>query len=975
MNPIRKRLLSPTSGLLLACGLSAMASAQTAATDTPTTDEDVVVLNPFEVNSTRDVGYLAQNTLAGSRLNTELKNTAAAISVLTPEFLKDIGATSMKDIILFQNNAVPDVGDSDNSVNGNPLIGHDEWQLRIRGVAASYARNFFAWENSTDLYNIERVDQSRGPNSILFGFGSPGGIVNSSTKQASVDSASNAVGVSLGSWSTYRGTLDSNQVLIPGKLAIRLNAMLEDGDSWRKWEFNNARRAHLALKYHPSKDSSLRVEGEVGRVKDNVARPWLAIDQSFIWRQQGRPLSNSSWVDSWSNPGVVSFWPDHYVVNDADGSIHNWLGMSYGSNGNDGNLGGAWQSIDTSGTSWADPTWSAWSMTEAGLAVIPQDSNLAGPDATRKTTYHTISAFYDKQVNERLSFELALNHQSNHFTGYDADGSRATTYYGSSSEIWGDASQYLPDWTANPHAGQLYLENNWTRREQEISSTQLRASLAYSFDIGSVKNRFAALYEHMWRDYSRLEECQVFLGAPYSSSAVYADQNRVYLRHYFTEGDSSDLHVASWKTPVANSGWVADQPPEDTNQSQDTFMAALQSGFFEERFVTTIGVRADRMGLDYNPGSGAASPYEYVLDPAHEQSETFEATTLTLGAVFHATRNISLYGNHSNSRSIPNLGIHLVDSYLAPMPKSDGTDAGLKFDFFDGKLYATVGYYTTNAKDMTDWANVQTAVTDRNTKILTALHGAGLITADEREARTINANGYRFDRKAKGWEFTLVANPTNNWRISANFSVNDVKAENSMADVKAWAEANSAWWLEKAAAQGGSGFLLGGGDWDTLGANIGWMNGSIDPIVALDGYAAKGERKYGANLYTKYTFGGGVLKGFSIGGGGRYQSANVLGMYDDTLDGEYNPTVHYGRELVLFDASLGYSFPTRFLGEGSWVDLQLNISNVFNKRDYQIYTLAWWGVTNSDATQLTRVPERIGLQEPREVTFTATLHF
>ena len=251
-------------------------------------------------------------------------------------------------------------------------------------------------------------------------------------------------------------------------------------------------------------------------------------------------------------------------------------------------------------------------------------------------------------------------------------------------------------------------------------------------------------------------------------------------------------------------------------------------------------------------------------------------------------------------------------------------------------------------------------MTDRNTKILNALLAAGLISSADRESHTINANGYLYDRKAKGWEFTLVANPTNNWRISANFSINDVKAENSMADVKAWANTNSAWWLQKAATQGGSDFLLGGGSWDTLGANIGWMNGSIDPIVALDGHAAKGERKYGANLYTKYTFSDGALKGFSIGGGGRYQSANVLGMY-------YNE-IKMGRNLVLFDGSLGYSFPTKFLGAGSWVDLQLNVANVFNTRKYQIYTLAWWDAAGS-------TPERLGLQEPRKYTFTATLHF
>ncbi len=58
----------------------------------PTAAADVVVeLSPFTVNSAADKGYRAENTLAGSRLNTSLRDTPASISVFTREFLDDIG--------------------------------------------------------------------------------------------------------------------------------------------------------------------------------------------------------------------------------------------------------------------------------------------------------------------------------------------------------------------------------------------------------------------------------------------------------------------------------------------------------------------------------------------------------------------------------------------------------------------------------------------------------------------------------------------------------------------------------------------------------------------------------------------------------------------------------------------------------------------------------------------------------------------
>lgn len=44
----------------------------------------VIELSPFQVLSDKDVGYVANDTLAGSRLRTNLADVANAISVFTP---------------------------------------------------------------------------------------------------------------------------------------------------------------------------------------------------------------------------------------------------------------------------------------------------------------------------------------------------------------------------------------------------------------------------------------------------------------------------------------------------------------------------------------------------------------------------------------------------------------------------------------------------------------------------------------------------------------------------------------------------------------------------------------------------------------------------------------------------------------------------------------------------------------------------
>ncbi|MBK8477167.1 MAG: hypothetical protein IPL39_12985 [Opitutaceae bacterium] len=73
-------LASAAAGGLLAQGTP---SAQ------PASVEDVVVLSPFCVASAEDRGYVAASTLAGNRINTELKDVGASISVVTSQFLRD----------------------------------------------------------------------------------------------------------------------------------------------------------------------------------------------------------------------------------------------------------------------------------------------------------------------------------------------------------------------------------------------------------------------------------------------------------------------------------------------------------------------------------------------------------------------------------------------------------------------------------------------------------------------------------------------------------------------------------------------------------------------------------------------------------------------------------------------------------------------------------------------------------------------
>jgi iron complex outermembrane receptor protein len=942
------------AAISLACGLSTpphvLAQAAPDAAAPAVADDEVIVLSPFEVSTKKDAGYLAGNTLAGSRLNTELKDTAAAISVLTPEFLKDIGATNMKDVILFQNNAVPSVGDAAPNFNANPLMGSPAWNLRIRGLPASYARNYFAWTTSTDFFNVDRVDQSRGPNAILFGFGSAGGIVNTTTKQAVIGERDTEVGLTIGSWDRRRATLDYNQVLIPGKFAMRLNAVGDEGETWREWEFNEDRRVHLAAKWQISPSSVFKAEFEYGKVEDNIARPWLMIDQTYAWKNAGSPTFGSA---QWSWPQseyVTQTWSEHLVYTENNNTLMNWQGMPFSYSANQG--------------------WSHLAMTPENLAIIPIHANPGGGAALRENEYDTFTAVYEKVVSQAFSFELSYNHQSSDFLGYDPDAGNLTrySYLGGATELWADASDYLPTWSTNPNAGRYYVENNWTRRTNTSDIDVFRGTASYESDLGAFgMHRVAGLYEYGMRDYYRVEDSEVFAGRPFATEAEF-DSNRIFRRYYITPGEAATIRVPSWQQALVNvtdpvsgrtlsSAWVPNQGIDDIEIRQHTYLAALQSRFFKDRLVTILGYRRDELNHEAGINGRDAGGVLHIVPGMTEEAD-FSANTFSAGAVLDLTKNISVFGNTSTSRDLPNLNQTVIDGGLPQMPESKGYDVGVKFDL-GSKLYATASYYTTDVEKTTEWGNIKASVSDLNNRILDVFVTDGLITGAQRDARRTNADSYYEDRESKGWEFTLVANPTANWRVSANFSINEVVKSNIMNEIASWADTNTAFWR----ATGGDAYLLGGGSWDTVGNQIGWMTDYIDRERAFSGKPARGERKYGANLYSRYRFSSGALKGLSFGGGGRYQSANIVGMENP---GTAHEKVLKGEKLFLADASIGYDFPLSVLGHKTWVELQVNASNVFDNDDYQVYTSAWW-----DSTR----PERIGLQEPRKITFSATVKF
>ncbi len=315
--------------------------------------DQTVMLNPFQVTASKDVGYQATETLAGTRLRTNLGDVAASISVVDKQFLEDIGATDNGSLLEYVTDTVSGgtmgtysgVGNSQTYSEQSSLL-NPSTSDRVRGLtSADNARDYYITDIPWDSFNVGRIDLLRGPNSILYGLGSPAGIINATTNSADFYNHGQAT-MRTGSYGSNRATLDINRDLIPNVLAIRIDVMADDAKYQQQPAFQNQKRIYGTLRYDPQffKNSnyhtSINVKYEHGEINanrprlvppgDSISAWWRpnAISASNPFGGMGQQVANNPY-DPWQ---TVSAAPgnDYGLVSSATVNYQPWLADGIG---------------------------------------------------------------------------------------------------------------------------------------------------------------------------------------------------------------------------------------------------------------------------------------------------------------------------------------------------------------------------------------------------------------------------------------------------------------------------------------------------------------------------------------------------------------------------------------------------------------------------------------------------------------------
>ncbi|MBC2606495.1 TonB-dependent receptor plug domain-containing protein [Pelagicoccus albus] len=276
-------------------------------------EEEVFELSPFEVTSSEDdIGYRQQNTLAGSRMNTNIGDIAASISVITKEQMEDTASTDLNDIFRYEASTegsstyTPGVssmrGDGVADVNAgyasgaNGVAQTNATANTVRGLGSpSAAINFYRAINQIplDSYNVQSVEISRGPNSMLFGTGSPAGVVNQSRSSAVLNETGYSVKLRFDDRGSKRASLTFNAPLIEDKLAFFGAYLTDDKEFTRKPSYDDTERFYGAITYTPFEKTKLTFNFENYENENSRPNTLTPVDYVSTWMESGMPMYDS----------------------------------------------------------------------------------------------------------------------------------------------------------------------------------------------------------------------------------------------------------------------------------------------------------------------------------------------------------------------------------------------------------------------------------------------------------------------------------------------------------------------------------------------------------------------------------------------------------------------------------------------------------------------------------------------------------
>jgi outer membrane receptor protein involved in Fe transport len=708
--------------------------------------------------------------------------------------------------------------------------------------------------------------------------------VNFTTKRPVLGANFGEAGLTFDSNGQQRGTIDGNVTALNDTVAVRFAGVYEDSDGWVDRTHLDKEGCFGSVLVKPIKGMFVRFDLESMETTNQHSSIIPLHDDPNDGLDYTRPISDLGWMNNPARAGgsidydrLTSF---HSLFNNRQQDWDNYtVDVEY-------------SPIENLTLNYAynhlDQTTDEKRLADAIIAYGPNENgNPFGEEAMKWTPdgFYSNNVMKTHRVTAAYSFEVA-DTQHRLIGGFI------------------DESDAFNGWAQRPYdeASNSYLGGGWSPMSQgPIPFTQADIPPNYTWDN--------------W-----------YWGVGWQK----VSPDRSEAQGFWHWKPSSDFGgVWDWASPdVVPNNWFS--PIDDVRYTQ-AYFGALQSEFINGKLKTLVGYRYD----DYEKQN---LRFDTLQDAATEDS-------INGGFTYQLNNNVNVYANYSETFKAA--GSFRRDPYnnaLTPAIGS-GIEGGIKFDMPRGWSGIVTYFDTAFDNDAVQVAGVDREIIDPN-----GING------------TNGSNWVQADSESSGFELQFVGSIARNLTVSFGIAKTDARTASDSAYQIMF---NDAYFDD---AQGnptdrdGNPIFLNGQQVMKSDITIN-QYGKITNAGTL-GLVGTGERglftnqvtgqatgthnavnggertsPYAgltSNLWGRYNFTEGMLKGFFVGGSAQVRIDNYAGYTGSVANGDR--TLHKRPDLYLFGLFGG--FEHKF--EKTTLRVQGNIENLFDKQyEYGFVTARW----------------------------------
>ncbi|MCG8527191.1 MAG: hypothetical protein MI748_12475, partial [Opitutales bacterium] len=799
----------------------------------------------------------------GSRLKTDLKDVPAAIEVMTLDFMDDFAVNDMEEAIIYSLNVI---GPEDRVTGSGFGFGVDQIGNfnRVRGVdGATLSRNFFEAYMPSDNYNVSRLTIAAGPQAVLFGTGSPAGVMDVTYKRAELSKDFGTLNLQFDTFGGERYMIDYNKVVIEDTLAVRFAAVRERRK--QEWQPNHddRERYYLTALFRPFEKTTIAVHYEDVHLDRNRASRIMPMDNITPWFNAGQPAFSNTW-NSTGDPtnlgDIFSRGQDSvtWVYGDDDAGL---LPQSYNDSAQ----------VDGPNTlpdvASQDRDSDGWTLSD-NQPWFPVDHNLRGTGRYQEADSKSITFSIEQQITDKLFLEFAFNNEDYKEHNWSA---------ASSNTVEVDPNLYLNDGvTPNPNFGKFYVQGtpSFFHRENEIESWRLSASYEFDFAEKFQNNKImkwfglhrmgALISEDTKVEWDQQGMRYRFVPAPGETDPVFdytdgftsigsrrwaSDNSRQLRLRYYLSPETGN-HSAMMDgivfdgspvtVPTANGTYtinpldygytnangarlISGNGATGRNTVNESWMLTWQGFFLDGRIATTYGYRDITAKSKIPSGSTRDNatglwPYFRDLGFTEDWGEPQNGIVRTQGIAIHPFRGMDLgfisdvtFTYNKSDTFQPNIGKFSPWGNEYPGAEGEGEDIGVRIDMFDGKFSIeytdfdlTAGPSRAANVPFNRWRdpvwNIENRIRQLWPDVPIINEGQGGFRENGRANYWVMS-----DNTADGYEISISANPIKGLNIRFTYTDRTAIESNIGEDWFRWVEARLPVWQSLNVPEGGEG--------------------------------------------------------------------------------------------------------------------------------------------------------------------------